>query len=503
MSAPVLGFVLILAASEADVAQHARVLLNSKKYDEAARVIETAQKADATLAGASRLHFLRGLALQESARKPGADAAARAAAEAEYREAIRLDPKSGPALNNLADLLGGSGREQEAEALYRQAIDLNDDRKGYYALNAAKLVERRDPKEALRLAKLSANAAPNSDASREYFADLYAKHQPGALLPFAKNLVDAGRTKQALQLATKNLDEPRPGGASREAWLTLIAMTFAKDPVLFGASGEQDALEKLSVPADDPVSAGVKELQALRSGVPNLVWWKGRRERFPGLGTTGRGAMLALTRALGQASVANENLSAAEGYLRAAVDLGERGPDPDAFLDLVGLYAAKNDGSQISNLMKRYEFELFSEKGQAYVVGNKAEIYKLHLALGMTYAHLKAWKSTSPYQNASFQLDAAKKTADELNAEAKSEGRTPTTALPPIAVQKRSECYLALGDQKRAAQAKVEGAEQLLSVGRTRDATEIYNGITIEEKTALGSQFEERIQLLQRHRNDG
>ena len=182
-------------------------------------------------------------------------------------------------------------------------------------------------------------------------------------------------------------------------------------------------------------------------------------------------------------------------YYRLAIEFGERGPDPEAFLGLVNIYADRNDAAGLHDLMDRYEYELFTEKGEAYARGDWPLIYRLHVALGMTYAHLGVWNDTpSPIQNAAFQLEAAQRAADELNR------RWPSKkiALPPAAAKKLSGYYITTGQADRATKVQVDAAEVLQSQGRTEESAEILKSIDTETIPAADGETKAKYERLQR-----
>jgi predicted CXXCH cytochrome family protein len=92
-----------------------------------------------------------------------------AAAEAEYRSALKLDPEFAPAWVNLADLLRMLNRESEAEATLRAGLErVPRDATLHHALGLA-LVRQGRGEEALRELKLATQLAPGN----ERFAYVY------------------------------------------------------------------------------------------------------------------------------------------------------------------------------------------------------------------------------------------------------------------------------------------------------------------------------------------
>jgi tetratricopeptide (TPR) repeat protein len=85
-----------------------------------------------------------------------------AAAEAEYRAALRLEPGFAPAWANLADLMRLLGREQAAEQILREGLlQAPRDASLHHALGLA-LVRQQRPAEALRELKRATELAPGN-----------------------------------------------------------------------------------------------------------------------------------------------------------------------------------------------------------------------------------------------------------------------------------------------------------------------------------------------------
>jgi hypothetical protein len=185
--------------------------------------------------------------------------------------------------------------------------------------------------------------------------------------------------------------------------------------------------------------------------------------------------------AAGEFSSQRDTKRAAQ-YFTAAIDLGDKGPDPDAFLRLVELYASAGAGEQLAKatqelaaLMERYQNAMFQEKGAAYQAENWELIYRMHVALGMTYAYLKAWHSEVPYQNAIFQLSHAMQAADRANSQRRDGGKL--LALPPVGIEKLAQAYIATGRKDLALRARIDGATALMKVRHVQDSADVFHSI--------------------------
>ena len=91
------------------------------------------------------------------------------AAEAEYRAALKLDPRFAPAWANLADLMRLAGREAEAEAALREGLQQSPDSAALYHSLGLALVRQQRKAEALAALK----RATELDPSNRRFAYVY------------------------------------------------------------------------------------------------------------------------------------------------------------------------------------------------------------------------------------------------------------------------------------------------------------------------------------------
>jgi hypothetical protein len=125
--------------------------------------------------------------------------------------------------------------------------------------------------------------------------------------------------------------------------------------------------------------------------------------------------------------------------------------------------------------MERYQNAMFQEKGAAYQAENWELIYRMHVALGMTYAYLKAWHSEVPYQNAIFQLSHAMQAADRANSQRRDGGKL--LALPPVGIEKLAQAYIATGRKDLALRARIDGATALMKVRHVQDSADVFHSI--------------------------
>ena len=455
-----------------------------------------------------RRQFAAGVEAQQRAEDSQQTLAQRAAVLAQagqaYTQALRLRPDSIATLNNLGALNASLGNGAAAREYYRQAVAVAqksaDPKLEGYALNYAEYLEASKDPEALPIARIAFNVPGSSGESRELLARLYAKQAPQSLLPFCVTLLDQGFTQQVRQLAIVRANDDARATDIRSDWLILFAVTVARDAL--GAVGfdPATAVSALKAAADDPTSPGIKELQAaVRQPTGDgraFGWWLRASEPRKSIGISGRAAMLQLLRALGEreSRIGSSRPQLAAQYFRTAIDLGERGPDPEAFLALVNILADTGNNAALADLMRRYEAELFSEKGEAYSRQDWPLIFRLHLALGLTYARQDVWKSSSPFQNARFQLESAQKAAVQLNARARAARQPETAALPAAAVSRLSAYYDGSGLTEQSVKLRVDTAQMLLKAERVNDSKQVLREVQVSQvatmSPTLRAQFE-------------
>lgn len=424
-------------------------------------------------------------------------------AEAAYKLAATDAASRGPALHNLATLAAREGRDAEARQYFEQAIAADDTRKGFYALNYARYLQDRDPPAALRAARVAVTAAPDSELANVQLGALLWRHAPAQMLPLARDLARRGRTELATRFALQCLRSQSRPDAERIGWLTLLARRAADEyPIASDATRAQLRADLANIEGDPVVGRGVAQLRAVLVAPPadraGIDWWLAQREPQDGE-RTGSEAMRLFLLAAGEARAGTDRM-AAERYFERAIELGERGPDPEAFLRLVELYATSQAREPLARLMERYQWELFSEKSEAYARGDWPLIYRMHIALGMTYAYLQVWTSSSPFQNAVFQLENAQRAAVQLNAQAERERSDTRVALPTRALKALADGYRAIGQATRVQRAVLDGAEQLRRVGQPADSVDALAILTPLDVQAMDAATRTRYQALRTQR---
>ena len=401
-------------------------------------------------------------------------------AEHIYTEELKKDPKSGAALNNLAVISVRKGDSDAARRYFEDAIASDDGHTALYALNYSKFLQASDVQAALQAARLAVKEAPNSSAAKEQLGALLWLTNPAELIPFAYELVAQGESELATRFALQCLTAQSRPEPERRAWLILLATRLGREYAISEQVRKSLGADLAKLESDPMIGQGAQQLRGVIDAPPQshaaVSWWSNQRQAPMPRTLAGRATMRDVLLAAGEFH-ARQDRKRAEGYFQVAVEIGDRGPDPDAFLRLVELFASQEKIGQVTGLMDRYQFELFSEKSSAYAEGNWPLIFRMHLALGTTYAYLKIWTSNRPYQNAIFQLSNAMKAAERANEDPRWKG-TPL-ALPPRGVEMLAEGYMVTGQQDLALQARIDGAAALDRVGYARDSAKVFREIAV------------------------
>lgn len=466
-------------------------LISAEKFDEAAQYADRV-RAQPMLNSDVALVMICGAIYQEQARRTR-DADVRAAAieksRRAYAQALTLRSGSGAILNNLALLEAFVGNDREARANFEAAVAAKDSRTPVYALNYAKYLSDRDIPQARRHAARALSASPNNETARELVLSLYRSGPRHELISFLAGQLDAGRTTLVLDISLAALGSDSSSSDS-EHLLVLAAAAIAGDSVLLDNGPGAAALTKLNQLAQNGgLKQPASELYLALTGPPpsttSLAWWTQRRDT-PLVKRDRRAVMCALLRGLGEGH-ADTDAEKAERWLRLAIDIGDYGPDPDAFLRLVELYLNTNQKHRVDGLVGQYEGRLFDEKGGAYSRGDWASIYKLHLALGITYASMERWEGVPAIRTASFQLERANEAASRVAS---------VKAMPAPATKALSDYYIRKGEPRRAVAMQLDVAKRLQESDRPNASNEVLVSVDPATVKAMGVQTEEAFRSL-------
>jgi hypothetical protein len=399
-------------------------------------------------------------------------------------------------MNNLALLEVAAGNDAAARAMFEAAVASKDPRKPSYALNYASYLQPRDPSAARGYAAMAVKAAPENASARELLISLYKTSPRSELVGFLSAEFDAGRTSSVLRTAIDVLVGDGSSAADgADQLMAFVAAAIAADPVLLSAGPGTEVLGKLNgLAQDSAVSLPARQLQLALNGraraLSELNWWTDSArvalKNYP----TRKSVIRSLLRGLGESRL-RSTPQAAEQWLRLAIDAGDQGPDPDAFLRLVELYLNDGQRAKINELMARYEYELFTEKGAAYARQDWPLIYKMHLALGTTYAYLGQWENNAqPIQSATFQLENAKKAAERGNAVLRQKNLPQTLALPAQSAQQLSDYYVRKGDARKAVTIQLDVARQLHAAARPNESKELLTTVDAATLKTMGAPAE-------------
>lgn len=428
-------------------------------------------------------------------------------AEDSYTRAVATDPEQGTALNNLAVIAVQKGDTANARDYFERAIATNDGHEGFYALNYSKYLEASDLPAAIDAARTAVTAAPESALANQQLGSLLWRTKSSDLLPFANSLVERGDTALATRFALQCLQSGDRPPEERRAWLILLASRLANEYSISDEVRSSISNDLATLQSDPEVGAGSSQLRAVISeppaGIADVEWWSRQTSSAPPQTASGRDAMRDVLLSAG-AFAATQGSPSAEGYFKTAIDLGNRGPDPAAFVKLVELYAnlrgdesASQEGlAQLAALMEEYQYSLFTEKGDAYARGDWPLIYRMHTALGMTYAYLGVWQSEVPYQNGIFQLSNAMNAAARSNA-GSAEGAS-KLALPRVGIEQLVRGYQAIGRTDLATKARVDGAAALQDAGYSDDGRMLFGAVTADDVRELDATTQSKYEALLR-----
>lgn len=448
----------------------------------AAELIETLRAEPAAAESRFEWAFYAGAASQLAAE--AAPASERAAwlekAEAAYAQAAELRPTSSALAYNRAEVLAQLGRAAEASVGFERALVLareqRDPKLGFYRLGFAEQLAERDPERALREVESLLAEAPGDVRAEALRERLYLARAPEKALALGARALAAGDLAAAERTALALLVGPAADPSARRDAQRLLAAAWARSGSLLEAARSDAAKSALRGASDTEFGRCAQELLSSFASVPeSFPCWAADRAKSQSLGRPGRDVLRELLMAQASEWVRAPGVDSerARTLLSAAIPLGAEGPDPEAFLALANLLANTRQRDALLSLMKRYEGPLFTEKSAAIARGDHALEFRMHIALGLSYAELGVWErdreSESQFQNAFFQLEAAQRAAQRFNARP---GLAPEDRLasPPAAVERLARAYAERGNAAEALRVRLEGAEALRAAGRRADA---------------------------------
>ena len=411
-------------------------------------------------------------------------------AEQAFQAALALRPGHDRVAINLASVARLRGDLVSAQRWYELAARADGLRPEVAAFNAMRYAEflrdtARGP-EALLWSRRAVDRLPGGVSAQALHLELLTAH--GGAFELARWL-DERRRAGATIFAARSALLALPPLAARpiaERWsLLLVAVAaMARDPALTNASpGVPQPLRDAIVAARSEVGLApavaqlVAQLEQPRADVSAVSAWRSTdADQVTGLSPRSALRMLAITRARDRSDV-----DRSERWWRVAVELGDRGPDPESFVGLVAhLSQHGRAGDALPAIMQRYEEALFSLKGSAYNEANWALVFRMHMALGMAYGAMQRWNSNdSPYRNAVFQLDAAVRAAQNANQETNPTRRAPEPlAVPAEGLAVLATGLRARGEEAKAVDAQLVGAERLRDLARHSEVVAVVRGLS-------------------------
>lgn len=452
-------------------------LYRGGRIADAAKVFENRALAAATPAEQSTTMFRVGVQWHNDILEatPDKKAAIRDAAVSAYQKTLQINPKSGPALNNLAQLLKNNpANSAEADALLARAVELNDSRKGVYLMNRAEL--KRDAGDLKTASALAMQAAADDKANvqaHELVLNVLAKREDaGALIAYVRDLEQRGLVIRALDSAVDGMS--RLPGARKQLLLSVASTlgneAYTTDPSEFEKSPAGTTLSGFS--GDAAIGPGVVELfRVLREPMPaqSLTWW---REGFNGyvepMKDKPAAAMQVLTRHCGELYHAARD-KRAEGYFEMSVVLsGKDSTDPRALLGLTEILFEQQRLDDLNRVLRENEQGLMQAKRESMAASDDLHTYELRLALGMMYGYTGRWVNPSQRYAASiWMLENAQASAREYNGRANLSGDQ-AVKLPPNAVKMLSAGYGHDNKPDRAIAVRLEFAELYLKNGQKK-----------------------------------
>lgn len=481
--------------------EEGRLAARSKDYTRAYRLLDAGlkrAKATRDVKMESAFHFQLAVTLQQRAMVEQAPEDITRAID-HYEQHLRIDPASGGALNNLAQLYNREGKTQESARLYQQAIALNDERKGFYAFNLANLyMEEGDPKSAARYFRITLNEHPDHSEALEGLVAAYQDTNLPGLVTQLWEQIDKGRevraTTAALQVLRSLKSEADRVGLEKEKTELLTCVVVGLSKAQYGpltaeskGANKNEIAQALEDLADDPhIGEGVRELlQAYDNPAvegANTSWWadKGSRSSDVAEGWWPRDGYRMLLRSLGIWYERREWLDTAEAYFLMSINLtneSDNEPDLEALVRLADIYMQRGEIERVRELLDGDETELFFGKGEAYKTSSWNKVYEFHRTLGIMYALTENWGSSNDVTSATFQLENALDKRRIYNNRIASQENLPPIILEPRLVNLLAKTYNATNRAEDAIELQLESAIELVKADRKVGARQILKEV--------------------------
>ncbi len=374
-----------------------------------------------------KLRFYSGLTLQRQAAESTTDQARIARlgeAAGLYERALAIDPHSGGALNNLAQVYAGLGRDADAERIFERAVALDVRLRPFYNRNYADfLAHREDWTRAEEHYRKALEDAPDDLQAHESLVAVLSGHRPEGVPEYLWFLIGHGQMLWAEEEALKRLEQGTE-------YLTILIASLAEQsyrPEEFSASPAAQALRSLSERSD--AGEGAREVLRVHEGQDfepaSYRWWAEKSqtsEIFVGEPTP-RQAFRHLLRTLGEAEQKAERDDAARRYFQLSILLTPAEPDLAAFRMLVSLPTSREEVAAIDHMAEWNERLLPHEPSPAIAplvktegwqqalsrqanTATPADLYLYRHDLGLLYSFFSRWDGEGPASGI-YQLSRA------------------------------------------------------------------------------------------------
>ena len=396
-----------------------------------------------------------------------------------YQKALDADKDLAAAANNAAPLLFRAGDKEEAVRLQQRAAETSGPRKPLYMRNLARFYTSLDRKgEAVDLYRKVLELQPDDFESEH---ELVQIEDDSAVATRLWNLVQSGAMERAQQYAVEQLAARRTESVTRQL-MNIVALTIARQhttPTAFRASALSQQLAKLE--NGKAVGTAVGELRHLLD--PEVVdkvkypWWSHDSSYVAPPALTSPQAFAAVARELGDQYFRAGRKSDAERTLRTGVQVAA-GSDPDVVLALADFYFADRRIAEIDRLVSENEPRLFNQKGASYARGEWARIYRFHVALGTMFSILERDGSAGDPHSAIFQLERARRAAEENNRIAKEK-----IYVDPTLINRLASSYERTSRNDQAIELRLAAARDYGAAGRKVSAQETLEPVKTKLQT--------------------
>jgi len=454
----------------------------------------------------TRFLFYDGLANQKAGEASGDEVNLRNAVEL-YQQVLERKPDSGATMVNLAQVHGRLAETNEAERLYRQAIQLNDAQRPVYQTAYAGFLESQGRnKDARRLYTDLVKQDPFNQVARKALTDYYtgANADWGQLQSYLWNLVQSGEIDQSIDVALEALANRTSSQESDEGLLTIIAASLGRKVGLAESFLESSTAASLQAFSQrTTIGGGVRELFGIYQSLADfdnagesagrrnyemldLSWWT---RGDPDERTSPRNVMRQLLSTLGDRYSQRTKYVIAEVCYEKAITFTPWDPDPAAIRDLVNLYAQLGEMDKIKEIADKYEFPLFQGKGQAYRNSELEKIYQYHRTLGQIYGYLAEksgdWGSSSQSNSAIFQLEHAMRVGTMLDRQKGDDPDQHTNHIDPGLVDRLATAYAETGSRQKGDDLRLDMARHYESAGDERAKVYILKPVQIDVLTPV------------------